>query len=579
MKKLSIFIIVVMLLPLLNFGEVRAATLYEYNTTYTEHAGAAYGDVWYGQSFTVGTVGSNEDHVITSVKLRLYRTGSPGNINVHIRATSSGLPTGETLCSGSFDGNSIIAQSFPGPGLWYEISLGDGALLSASTQYCILLECTGSEISADRVNWLMQSPGTSNGGTSLSSNDDDVTWGTGPATDQTFRVYGEPPIEDFTSATISYACGNIPSGFDMQFFRLNVQDVSGGVAGCTFTNIELNASGVSESLNNSWSASLPTHEEYSGHDTGWEIGNGFYFYALACVALGDDTYTFSCDIAKDGYNPTSAQVDFSVSGHSGNGGGEDTNATDPDFVLEGVYLTVRACQGGVFISSLPRWEVVVENQSGSEIDYVIDQEIYDPNGKKLECETVNDDLVNGNEKIHLFSLDPANPPWTANYSYPNGSYTVQAEVRVTGVGSLQGSCVMTYGAGEVPDEDYEVPEDGEDDGTGDGDQSVIDKAKDTWNRTKEFFSSGAGVFKDKATGIWNWGKDKVGKVPEKAKDALNYIKEKVPDSIKTIVDKVKDVVFDNPVSDWFGDKIGWIGQMLPIIVIIICVVIGIKVLS
>ena len=64
---------------------------------------------WRAQTFTVGASG----HTITSVKLWLYRAGSPGTITVGIRAVdANGHPTGPDLTSGTTNGNTLTTDPF-----------------------------------------------------------------------------------------------------------------------------------------------------------------------------------------------------------------------------------------------------------------------------------------------------------------------------------------------------------------------------------------------------------------------------------------------------------------------------------
>jgi len=77
--------------------------LYEYYNTGDDSSQSVYGSNWYAQTFT-----SSIAHTITSVKLKLYRTGSPGTVTVSIRATDgSGHPILPDLCSGTTDGNTL----------------------------------------------------------------------------------------------------------------------------------------------------------------------------------------------------------------------------------------------------------------------------------------------------------------------------------------------------------------------------------------------------------------------------------------------------------------------------------------
>ena len=83
-------------------------SIYEYYSTGDDAAASIYGNTWDTQTFTPSVA-----HTITSVKLKLYKTGTgPGTITVGIRATDgSGLPTGSDLCSGTTDGNTLPAAT------------------------------------------------------------------------------------------------------------------------------------------------------------------------------------------------------------------------------------------------------------------------------------------------------------------------------------------------------------------------------------------------------------------------------------------------------------------------------------
>ena len=106
--------------------------LYEHYDSGDNSLIAVFADRWVAQTFTPSAA-----HTITSVKLKLYRNGSPGTMHVGIRATNAtGQPTGGTLCLGSINGSSLTTDS---GGVWYEIDLGGGYPLSASTLYAIVV--------------------------------------------------------------------------------------------------------------------------------------------------------------------------------------------------------------------------------------------------------------------------------------------------------------------------------------------------------------------------------------------------------------------------------------------------------
>jgi len=84
--------------------------LYEYYNTGDDSSTNVYNITWYAQTFTPSVA-----HTITSVKLLLYRTGSPGTVTVSIRATDgSGHPIGSDLCSGTTNGDTLPAATTTG---------------------------------------------------------------------------------------------------------------------------------------------------------------------------------------------------------------------------------------------------------------------------------------------------------------------------------------------------------------------------------------------------------------------------------------------------------------------------------
>jgi hypothetical protein len=92
--------------------------------------GANYG---YWTSFV-----ASSDYTITRVGLKLYKTGSPGDITVSIKATDEGTgkPTGGDLCSGTILASEIGTSS---PGAYVYGTLGAGTALTSGTKYAILM--------------------------------------------------------------------------------------------------------------------------------------------------------------------------------------------------------------------------------------------------------------------------------------------------------------------------------------------------------------------------------------------------------------------------------------------------------
>lgn len=145
------------------------ATLYEYYNTGDDNNLTVYGTVWNAQTFTPQIA-----HHITSVRLKLYRIGSPGTLTVSIKAVdANGHPTGADLCSGTIDGNSLTTNT---AGAWYEITLSGGTALAANTKYAIVAKIVGGDASND-VNWRRDSTSpTYDRGNVESSADGGGTW-------------------------------------------------------------------------------------------------------------------------------------------------------------------------------------------------------------------------------------------------------------------------------------------------------------------------------------------------------------------------------------------------------------------
>lgn len=147
-----------------------------------------YGKRYYAQTFTVGNTGDNKNHHITSVKLRMKRTGSPGMFIVSIRAVDgAGLPTGPDLTSTLYDGDTLplVIQ-------WIEITL-PAYRLKKNTQYALVVagpDVPGGEEDADIVEWNCSASHGYGGGAWCYSIDWGVTWSQVVTRDFQFKEYG-----------------------------------------------------------------------------------------------------------------------------------------------------------------------------------------------------------------------------------------------------------------------------------------------------------------------------------------------------------------------------------------------------
>jgi hypothetical protein len=182
-------------------------TEYEYYETGDAQETQIYGEFWYAQTFTVGA----SAHTITSVKLKLYRSGLPGTVTVGIRPTSGNHPTGSDLTSGTTDGNTLPTSCCE----TREITLTEYAL-SPNTKYAIVVRApsgTGSKY----ISWRQNNSGGYSGGNKEESGDSGVSWTSWTAIDLIFEVWGNDvatPISASDSGT----------GSDIASIGLSVSD-------------------------------------------------------------------------------------------------------------------------------------------------------------------------------------------------------------------------------------------------------------------------------------------------------------------------------------------------------------------
>jgi hypothetical protein len=172
---------------------------------------------WEAQTFT--TVGA---HTLRFVRLKVYRSGTPGNITIAIKATDGlGHPTGPDLAVGSFNGNIITATS---PGEWITVWLVTPVNLAAATKYAIIVEAN-----ANTLYWRSDNTAPAYaGGNREYSTDNGVSWNTDNAKDFMFEEWGT--VNDMTllpPAPLQVGDAYY-FGHAKQFYKL-IQDI--GVAG------------------------------------------------------------------------------------------------------------------------------------------------------------------------------------------------------------------------------------------------------------------------------------------------------------------------------------------------------------
>ena len=181
---------------------------------------AFYNATWIAQTFTVGTTAID----LSSLKLYLKRTGTPGAITVSIRAVDgNSKPTGSDLSTSTFTVNDLITD---GTTSWMSFHMSAYTLV-ASTKYAIVVRAGGGD-SSNKFDARTVTTGTYSGGNELSSSDSGSIW-TANSTDILFDIYGDTDaiamVDILTQSDDAVKSGQFQSGdkrFQFQNSESNV---------------------------------------------------------------------------------------------------------------------------------------------------------------------------------------------------------------------------------------------------------------------------------------------------------------------------------------------------------------------
>jgi len=136
---------------------------------------------WLAQTFTPSL-----NYNASSVKVKLYRAGDPGNLTISLRATSAGVPTGSDLegATAVVDASTTFST---GTSTWVTFELSSTVPLTAETMYAVVIRESSS---GDCKWWMDGSSPTYSGGASCVSGDGGNSWNTFPIRDFMFEVWG-----------------------------------------------------------------------------------------------------------------------------------------------------------------------------------------------------------------------------------------------------------------------------------------------------------------------------------------------------------------------------------------------------
>lgn len=165
------------------------ATKYEYYDSGDDGAAGFYSANWNAQTFT-----TTVSFTMTSVKLLVYRIGSPGTVTISIQGVDgSNKPDGSDIAGLSIT-DDPSTYTISSSGLWVEYVFSAPAILSATTRYAIVMRTA----SGDLDNRVMpradiSSPAYTNGESLISPNSGS-SWTAVASADILFETWGNPLV-------------------------------------------------------------------------------------------------------------------------------------------------------------------------------------------------------------------------------------------------------------------------------------------------------------------------------------------------------------------------------------------------
>ena len=187
-RHIYVVILAILLTLLLPLCSVLAAPAeYEYYATGDNASVSDYGVNWFAQTFNVTGA-----HTVTSVRLKLYRVGSPGTITASLRETdSNGHPTSIDLTSGTYNGNSITTST---SGDWYSFTMTSEYSLEAGKKYAVVVSAVAGDAS-NYACWRYRSDGAYTAGNYEYSTNGGVSWSSNTNYDFMFDIYGNSVMQ------------------------------------------------------------------------------------------------------------------------------------------------------------------------------------------------------------------------------------------------------------------------------------------------------------------------------------------------------------------------------------------------
>ena len=189
MKFWRILIVVIMVVVSLVIASpvFAALTKYEYMDTNDDaDSGQIYGGNYIAEIFKSN---ATVIHTVTQIAVDLKRVGTPGNVNVGLKAVSAGVPAGADLTSGTLNGSAMsTSQQF------YKFDVPAYTLIP-NTDYAIVVSLEGGVAATDYILWRNDSGGDGSANTvGLTSTNSGVSWTPG-VPDYLFQIFGNTAFD------------------------------------------------------------------------------------------------------------------------------------------------------------------------------------------------------------------------------------------------------------------------------------------------------------------------------------------------------------------------------------------------
>jgi len=167
------------------WGDFLGASRYEYNVVGDDGDNALTANRVLGQTFTIGSVGTNESFNLIGASFKFWKAGAPADLNISLFEMTNGTTSGEIskviATNTSIDISGFSAVS---PGTFQNISLPSVALYNNVTYYL------AGQTTAGDLNMRVSSSNTYDGGHRYYTSNGGVDWSFSATSDYMFEIWG-----------------------------------------------------------------------------------------------------------------------------------------------------------------------------------------------------------------------------------------------------------------------------------------------------------------------------------------------------------------------------------------------------